>query len=495
MLAGLVSLLIVPILIKAYGITVFGLIVLARVLLPTGALAIFDFGFSEIAAQLVARARETGCWAETSRDVTLLMLIAGGVGITLASVVVIFAPFITDAFRIHVDYHQSFVMVVRATGLALTVIFPALVIEGIVKGFESYGVVRATELFGTLVYAVAAIIMAYNGIDYAVVAYAFLVSVLLRYMLLLFAAGYVSLRVPLRPQRIKIFSNIREVLYRCRQMASSRVIGVLQSQAQTPLLGVVLGPSAVGLYDVLTRLPRFAKSVVGMLSSALLPVAVRIDAINDASQMRRFGSWGLMISGVVAIPPLATGALFSEPLLRLWIGSSVSGLWGWHAAMFVIPALGAITSVGATSLFVRPAALTRLNYAMLVQVVLQYALSFAFVNLLDERAFMLGQSVAIILTFPWLLFIIVHEQQLAAGEMNRLLFKLGLLGAIFAASYWLIFSPYTISGWLSLALHACTWSLAYWVAIWLLILKEPQRHRLVEFISGSGRQRSQGSVT
>lgn len=486
-LAGLLSLLVVPILVKAYGLAVFGLIVLVRIFLPTGALSIFDFGFSEITAQLVARARETRNWGETSRDLTLLVIIASVVGITLALALLAFAPSICDIFHVHVDHRQTFVAVVRVTGLFLTVFFPALVIEGIVKGFENYGIVRAAEMFGTLGYAVAATIMANNGVGYDYVAYAFLVSVFLRYMLLLFAACYLCLPVPLRLQWSDIFVNIRDVLNRCRLMAASRLVGALQYQAPAPLIGIVLGPSAVGLYDVLTRLPRFAKSVVGMLSSALLPVAARIDAAVDVNRMRRFGSWGLTLSGAVVLPPLAAGALFSEPLLRLWIGASVSGHWVWHAAMFVIPAVGAFISVGATSLLVRPKAHAMLNYIMVVQVALQYTLTFAFVNLLGERAFILGQSAAAILIFPWLLSIIMHEQQLAIDEMRSLFGKLGLLGVMLAAGYWAIASPYMISGWLSLVMHAFAWSLAYWVAIWLLVLKEAQRHRLIAFITRSDR--------
>ncbi|HMU97129.1 MAG TPA: hypothetical protein PKA08_10140, partial [Elusimicrobiota bacterium] len=44
---GLIGFFIVPFLVRAYGMAGFGLIVLARVVLPTGPLSILDFGVSE----------------------------------------------------------------------------------------------------------------------------------------------------------------------------------------------------------------------------------------------------------------------------------------------------------------------------------------------------------------------------------------------------------------------------------------------------------------
>lgn len=482
LVAGLIGLIIVPILIKAYGIALFGLIVLARMLLPTGVLALFDFGFSEIAAQSVARARETGEWLTASRDVSLLIFGAAGVGAILALGLFWLAPYVGDIFRIDSSQRESFLAVVRVTGLALLVMFPALVFEGIVKGFENYAIVRAAEVFGTLVYATVAVGLAYGGFGYDTVAYAFLCSMLLRYALLLVAAYRLGVRHELRLRKSDMFANVREIAGRCRQMAASRLIGVLQSQAPVPVLGVLLGPSAVGVYDVLARLPRFAKSVIGLLNSALLPVAARIEASDDVGRMRSLGTWGVIVSSFVALPPLATVALFSEPLLRLWVGHGFSGLWGWHAFMLVIPAASALVGFGATSLLVRPMALSKLNRGVALQVVLQYVLSFGFAGIWGERAFIFGQSVAAILGFPWLMLIVAREQQLPVKDIIWLLVKIGVLGMVLGISYWFIGPLYTISGWASLVTYASVWCTAYWLAVWLVVFDASQRCRLTALV-------------
>jgi O-antigen/teichoic acid export membrane protein len=77
---SIVGLLLVPVLLDAYGLELFGLLLLARLFLPVSGLAIFDFGFSEVSTQAVARARETGDWSTASGQVTLLVLGAFSVG-------------------------------------------------------------------------------------------------------------------------------------------------------------------------------------------------------------------------------------------------------------------------------------------------------------------------------------------------------------------------------------------------------------------------------
>ena len=60
-LAGVLGLFAVGLIAKSYGLAVLGLIVLVRAFLPTGFLALVDFGVSETTTQAVARGR-VGDW-------------------------------------------------------------------------------------------------------------------------------------------------------------------------------------------------------------------------------------------------------------------------------------------------------------------------------------------------------------------------------------------------------------------------------------------------
>lgn len=67
-LVGFVHLLIIPVLVRGYGLTEFGLITLARVLLPNGLLAMADCGVMENTMINVARARASQDWSVASQQ-------------------------------------------------------------------------------------------------------------------------------------------------------------------------------------------------------------------------------------------------------------------------------------------------------------------------------------------------------------------------------------------------------------------------------------------
>src|SRR5262249_42925469 len=151
------------------------------------------------------------------------------------------------------------------------------------------------------------------------------------------------------------------MLPRCAAMAQNRVLGALQGPAQQPLVALCVGPAGVAVTEVLTKVPRFAKAVLGLLGSAVIPVAAALDARQDAGRVRELASWGMLLSSALALPPLSGAALLSEPLLSLWTGPVFAAYWPWHALMFLLPMAVALSGFGSTALIVRPRALVRVN--------------------------------------------------------------------------------------------------------------------------------------
>src|ERR1700761_6888833 len=70
--AALLGLIVIPVIIRTWGVTEFGLIVISRLLLPSGMMAVLDLGLSEVATQIVARAREHRNWKQASGQMAFL---------------------------------------------------------------------------------------------------------------------------------------------------------------------------------------------------------------------------------------------------------------------------------------------------------------------------------------------------------------------------------------------------------------------------------------
>jgi O-antigen/teichoic acid export membrane protein len=180
---------VIPIILRTWGVTEFGLIVLARLLLPSGLVGIIDFGLPEVTTQVVARAREHRDWAVAGSQLLLLTIVSVLLAVTLSALTWFAIPTIVSQFKVEPAHVDSFKEILRYTTIANLLLFPALVWEGIVKGFERYGLLRLTEFLSTGAYVTATIYAARSGQSYEVVAYCFLGSNILRAMILFGAAA------------------------------------------------------------------------------------------------------------------------------------------------------------------------------------------------------------------------------------------------------------------------------------------------------------------
>ena len=72
--SALLNLCLVPFIVRAYGLHDYGLIVLARLLLPTGFMALLDLGVSETGTLVIARARSAQRWDRAPAHITVLFL-------------------------------------------------------------------------------------------------------------------------------------------------------------------------------------------------------------------------------------------------------------------------------------------------------------------------------------------------------------------------------------------------------------------------------------
>lgn len=397
-IASVVGLLLVPVLIGAYGVAGLGLIVLARVLVPAGALGILDFGLSEIATQSVAGARATGDWGTAKARLRLLAVLTAVLVLLVALAIHLLAPQINQWFKVPPAEQADFARLIRATAIALPLLFAGLVFEGIIKGFERFSVLRITEIVSTLAYAALVLLGIRLGKDFTWPAWAFLGMQVGRAA----AFGVIAARLLPAGKGAPIDGAIRQyVLERGRLLFTARVLGTLQHQAPTLLIGVLVGPAAVGIYDAILRLPRFAKSALSIIGTTLMPAAMRLDAAGDHDRLQAIGRVLISVLPALILPPIAVLAVFSGDVLKLWLGPDFVPHAAWLAAYLVVPALNTLVSFQHSTLLNRPDYLRANNRIAVVQTLLQMALSLALVRWMAQNAFILGQVVATLCVFAW----------------------------------------------------------------------------------------------
>lgn len=478
---GLLSLFIIPVIINAYGLTAFGLIVLARIFLPTGFMAMFDFGISETATQAVARARAREVWPVASQQTTLLLVSATTIGVAAGSILIIGGPWAPHLFQVDKVQWTSFSTVIQVTGVALMILYPGLLLEGVIKGLEQYGLLRLCETLSALGYVLLTLWVVHEGLSYETVAYAFLATTVLKYVGLAIFAIPLLQKVPLRLSMWDR-NNRAEVFHRSLLMFQSKIVGSIQGQSSPLFIGSIIGPAGVAVYDVLIRLPRFAKVVLGLINSALLPVAARLDERGDHAMMQRLGSTGFWLWPTITFPIILCAALFAEEILREWLGPTLVHFWPWLSLAFIVPLFGIFLSFGQTLMQVKPQFLATSNRLASLQVILQIALSLGFVGWFYERAFILGQVAALLMVFPLQIRLLLVQQGLRPSLLISLIGKHAIIALPLTALSILTRHFWPIHGMPSLALAAIGWCMVYWVGLYGLMLSQEERIKVRKIV-------------
>src|SRR5690606_28615628 len=84
------------VLVRGYGLDGYGLIVLARLLLPSGVLGLLEAGFPEVTARAVAAGRALGDLTQIGRRVSAASLMAAGIGLSATLLLWLFTGSIVD---------------------------------------------------------------------------------------------------------------------------------------------------------------------------------------------------------------------------------------------------------------------------------------------------------------------------------------------------------------------------------------------------------------
>lgn len=397
-LAGVLGLFSVGLIAKFYGLTVLGLIALSRAFLPSGFLALIDFGVSETTTQMVARGR-LGDWAAASERVSFLTMVAAVTGLVSSVAMWFGAPALAVIFKVAPEEGPAFVSILKVTALITPLAFIGLIMEGALKGFEEYGWLRMTEVGGSLLYVAAIYLAIWNELSFEWIAYAYLATLVIKYLMLALIVAMAARRSKLRFSSWSPETRY-DLVHRGWLMFNARIGGVLQQIVIPLAIGAMYGPAQVGAYDLLMRLPRFLKAVLSPLFSAILPISAHLDEQTDVRRLKILGRNSFVLPAAIVVPILVLIALYSEEILTVWVGPQSAEQWPWLALALVVPAANAMINAGQTALMVRADFMRFANRFLYSQVLVQYAVTALTLHWFQDRAFILGWVVSYVTLTP-----------------------------------------------------------------------------------------------
>lgn len=466
-------------LVKAYGLAAYGAIVLARLFLPSGLAMILEFGAADITSHVIASARGNGQWRQAGATLTALsVLIAASSTLICLLGYGLLPTLVAWAAPAQVDNLRDILEALRVNILLLPLAMMGLLAEGAIRGLEKYGLVRSIEVAASAGYALGCYCVIRAGRSYLDIVYLGIAIAAMR-MLGGLICGYFCLTsypLTLRSWRAE---GLREAWRRLAVTMPNRLLGNIQTSSIPLVVGLALGPAAAGSYDVLMRLPRFAKAVLGLMNSAIMPFASRLEAEQRQADVTRMVEIGLVLMSAACAPPLFALAGFSEPILRLWLGGALGDFWAWQSFAFVFPMVSLLVGFALNALFSRTHVYRQLTYFVAMRILIQFAIGFALLHILGERAFILGLIVATLVMAFWEFKIIFREHRLSwnAGRQMLAVFGIGVItnaGAIPLAAQ--------IHSATELLLGLGIYTIVFWLLVWSMVIPQTLKGKLRQLL-------------
>ena len=474
--AAILGLIVIPVIIRTWGVTEFGLIVITRLLLPSGMMAVLDLGLSEVATQVVARAREHRDWKLAGRQLSFLTTLSIGLAIVLSGAIWLCTPYLTVLMKVDAAHAGRFTEILQYTALANLVLIPALVWEGTVKGFERYNLLRFSEFISTLAYVVLTVWASTVSASFETVAYIYLATLVIRALVVL-AATIAALTTKGARFATWTAQTSRQLLHQCLLLLQGRLIGGITGPIQPFVAGLFFGPTGVGTYDALVRLARVSKILVSLLTSALLPVASRLDERGSSKTIQRLGEFGLIMLPLFTLPPLVAAAILSPEILQLWIGSPLAPYASWMGLSFAIPICTQYLAIGSVIFLTRPAVQARLNWLSGLQLLIWAVVAASTLGLFAERSLILGQAVGSLVMLPWQINTLRRALNLELRGFLKAVVTQAIILIIGSILLWFLAGYIRVDSLIKLALVAGTFCLISWVAQYFFVLEA--RHRAI----------------
>lgn len=396
---SLIGLCVIPLVIRAYGMDGYGLIVLARQLLPVGIIGLFEGGLPEVASRYVATAIAEGNGRLAGRYFGAATLVAAGVGVVLAVCMFVAKDLVITTLGIPTTQADAFGLVVIATAISLPLHFAGGVWRGALEGSDRFDWVRVIEVGGTVVFAVLVVVLPMGGHDFGTLAVGYVAIGNVRaivYLLLL----YVPRSRRFQPCLEMDLRVSRPMLGHAASFLSGKVYSALFNHASTILIALLSTVSVVGAFDAVMRIPRLLKTVSGMFGNALLPYSARMEVVSDGKSARDLIRIGTVLLAALVFPTGIALMVFAPEIISTWLGPEQSDLTPWFVLAMVWPLLLSTVGIGNSMVIARHHAVKRMNRISQVNLVCYFAVAAMLLPLIEWRAFVVALIAASAVSIP-----------------------------------------------------------------------------------------------
>ena len=435
---SLLSLFLIPVLIGHYGLEAYGLIPLLRLLTPLGAMGIATLGLPQFATRAAALHAARGEQDELQRSQSALIALSVAVGAVVAAVMLgIGAARLGAWLNVGEGESAAFATGFHAVALLMPLLITGFVLSASLTGLGSFRALRTIEVTIYLLYfsVCMAAVLAALPVIYLIIA--LLVADALRSICLFLYARRISLirtRFILAPDLRWLAGQRQDFLV----ITNFSLLGYARKHVTAASLAVLFGPSALGVYDAVERVPRALKSVLGLVTTSMLPRAMRLDASADDAGLHSLLMRGTRLTLLFTLPLAATVMLYAAPIVSTWLGQRFDYA-GTYLLLLMVPfVLDSSLSLVTTATLSRVRLISHQNGVAVVEILVLLVVLALLLPLAGQTAPYAASAAAAFAGYSLRLRVFLPAYRISGSQWLALVGKVAVGSAFGCASVFII---------------------------------------------------------
>lgn len=322
-LPTLAMLLSIPILITSLGKNGFGIFTLAASV--GGSFGFLDLGFSAATTKYVAADMSRQRFDSVGSIIYTSLVFYGTLATLIISIVWLSAPFLPGFFSVPVEMSDLAVTAFRVAAFQFGFFLLVGVYISLFKALHRFDIASIiTTYIAIISYGGAALAVKMNLVGIVGATFIGLIANVSALYIAYVAAMRICRdnNINMRGARANL-STLRRMFDFSAILTAHSLAAVFFAQAQRLIIGHLLGPASVAIYQVAYAAVSKIHALVNAAAEVIFPI---VSASSHDRKIRSLYVRALFISAVTSAALLLPLGLFAEPIIQLWVGSQTAYL-------------------------------------------------------------------------------------------------------------------------------------------------------------------------
>lgn len=312
-------LILIPVVIKYLGTEGLGMMAIFKLLTPEGPVGLLEFGFQSSLSPLAAQLQAQNKGDSLSRITGYLLLLYTFIGFLTLSI--LFIPSLRSILGLFDLPELVFQTLLIYTLLSNLYSFPKLILQGLLEGLQNYKVISVTDGLQIILTNMGQVFLLMAGFGLKeLIVFEVVLGGIAALLYLKFAFPFISFK----PFALEEKNHFNALLKTSKLVFIGKFSGILSSNFDKIVITKFFGPHFLGVFEIMTKLPKFLRIFTSIGTLAVTPMAASLYAKNDHKKLNWLFEKGLFLNMAINAGIIFNAIVYLPSFFNIWIGPEFS---------------------------------------------------------------------------------------------------------------------------------------------------------------------------